>query len=76
MRRLPPLLKKLGRDLKRQRSQALSVLVLLILGVGLLVGSLGTRDSLGGARDDYYRANHMADLQFGLVRAPNSILGD
>jgi hypothetical protein len=50
VRRLPPLWKKLGRDLRRQRAQALSVLVLLMLGVGLLVGSLGTRDSLRGAR--------------------------
>lgn len=74
MRRLPPLLKKLGRDLSRQRAQALSVLVLLTLGVGLLVSSLGTRDSLGKARDDYYREQRMADLQFGLVRAPNALL--
>ena len=73
MTRLPPLWKKLGRDLLRLRAQALSAALLLGLGVALLVATLGTRDALEQARDDYYRAQRLADLQLPLVRAPQAL---
>lgn len=73
MRRLPPLWKKLGRDLLRLRGQALSAAALLALGVTLLVATLGTRVALEQSRDDYYRAQRLADLQLPLVRAPRAM---
>jgi putative ABC transport system permease protein len=73
VRRLPPLWKKLGRDLLRLRAQALSAAALLALGTTLLVATLGTREALERSRDDYYRAQRLADLQLPLVRAPLGI---
>lgn len=68
-----PLLNKLGRDLLRQRAQALAIAGLLALGVSLLVTAIGTRAALERARDDYYLQQGLADLQLMLVRAPRAM---
>jgi len=68
-----PLLNKLGRDLLRQRAQALAIAGLLALGVALLVTAIGTRAALERARDDYYLQQGLADLQLMLVRAPRAM---
>lgn len=70
MKRPRPLAAKLRRDLWRLRAQGGAVVLLLGLGIGVLVGALGMRLSLGEARDHYYRTALFADAQVALVRAP------
>jgi len=67
---LPILARKMFRDLWRTRAQGATVVVLIALGAGLMIGALSMRTSLRDARDDYYAANRLADLQVALVRAP------
>lgn len=70
MRRPHPLTMKMLRDLWRLRAQGSAVVLLLGLGIGVLVGSLGMHLSLKQARDDYYRQSLFAQAQVHLVRAP------
>ncbi|MFN9966402.1 MAG: hypothetical protein ACK52N_06075, partial [Lysobacteraceae bacterium] len=63
MKTASPLRRKLWRDLWRTRAQGFTVVVLLAIGVGLMVASLGVRHSLIDARDAFYADNRLADLQ-------------
>jgi len=65
-----PLTRKMFRDLWRLRAQSAAVVLLLAIGIGLLVASLGMQYSLRDARDRYYDAERLSDLQVHLVRAP------
>ena len=73
MKTASPLRRKLWRDLWRTRAQGFTVVLLLAIGVGLMVASLGVRHSLIDARDAYYADNRLADLQVALVRAPRPL---
>lgn len=73
MIRLSPLDRKLLRDLKRLRTQAIAVSAVLACGVTLFVMATGMYDSLERARDRYYDSARMADLAVSVVRAPNGI---
>ena len=70
----PPLWRKLWRDVWRTRAQGATVVVVLSIGIGLMVASLGVRQSLVDARDRYYATNRLADLQVILVRAPRHLV--
>jgi putative ABC transport system permease protein len=71
--RLRPLDRKLLRDLKRLRMQALAVSGVLACGVALFVMATGMYDSLERARDHYYDSARMADMAVSVVRAPDPL---
>jgi putative ABC transport system permease protein len=74
--RLASLDRKLLRDLKRLRTQAVAVSGVLACGVGLFVMATGMYDSLERARDSYYDSARMADLAVSVVRAPDTVAND
>lgn len=76
MIRLPTLDRKLLRDLKRLRAQAIAVSSVLACGVALFVMATGMYDSLERARDTYYESARMADLAVSVVRAPDPVAAD
>jgi len=71
--RLPSLDRKLFRDLRRLRAQAIAVSGVLSCGVALFVMAVGMYDSLERARDEYYDSARMADVAASVVRAPNPV---
>ena len=73
MMRLATLDRKLLRDLRRLRAQAISVSGVLACGVALFVMATGMYDSLERARDHYYDSARMADVAVSVVRAPDPI---
>ena len=74
--RLATLDRKLLRDLKRLRAQAIAVSAVLACGVALFVMATGMYDSLERARDDYYDSARMADLAVSVVRAPDPVANE
>jgi len=74
--RLSPLDRKLLRDLKRLRTQAIAVSAVLACGVALFVMATGMYDSLERARDQYYDSARMADLAVSVVRAPDPVANE
>ena len=74
--RLRSLDRKLLRDLKRLRAQAIAVSGVLACGVALFVMATGMYDSLERARDGYYDSARMADLAVSVVRAPDPVASD
>src|SRR5262245_56468629 len=74
--RLASLDRKLLRDLKRLRAQAIAVSGVLSCGVALFVMATGMYDSLERARDGYYDSARMADLAVSVVRAPDPVARD
>jgi putative ABC transport system permease protein len=71
--RLRSLDRKLLRDLKRQRMQAIAISAVLACGVSLFVMATGMYDSLERARDTYYETSRMADVASSVVRAPDPV---
>ncbi len=69
-----PLHRKLGRDLRREIASALTIAVVVALGIGCLVGFRGAWRDMVGSRDAYYREYAFADLRVMLRRAPRSAL--
>jgi putative ABC transport system permease protein len=74
--RLPTLDRKLLRDLRRLRAQAIAVSGVLACGVALFVMATGMYDSLERARDGYYDTARMADLAVSVVRAPDPVANE
>lgn len=74
--RLATLDRKLLRDLKRLRAQAIAVSSVLACGVALFVMATGMYDSLERARDGYYDSARMADLAVSVVRAPDPVANE
>ena len=71
--RLATLDRKLLRDLKRLRTQAIAVSAVLACGVALFVMATGMYDSLERARDNYYDAARMAPPEASRVHGPSLI---
>jgi putative ABC transport system permease protein len=65
--------RKLLRDLWKAKGQALAIALIVACGVGILVMSLGTLDSLKASRDAYYEQNRFADVFATVKRAPRSL---
>ena len=65
---------KLGRDLKRLLAQALTIAVVVAIGVAGFVGMFAVHDSLLKARDHFYRDNHLADVFAQVKRAPRTLV--
>jgi putative ABC transport system permease protein len=74
--RLASLDRKLLRDLKRLRAQAIAVSSVLACGVALFVMATGMYDSLERARDTYYDSARMADMAVSVVRAPDPVANE
>ena len=61
---------KLWRDLRRLRAQAVTIGVVVAIGVAGFVGMFSVHESLQGSRDSFYRDNHFADVFATVKRAP------
>lgn len=61
---------KLWRDLTRLRAQALTIALVVAIGVAGFVGMFSVHESLKGSRDAFYRDNRLADVFANVKRAP------
>ncbi|HEX5071024.1 MAG TPA: FtsX-like permease family protein [Vicinamibacterales bacterium] len=68
------LTRKLLRDLRHMRSQAIAIALVLACGVAMYVAYFSTFDSLHQTVANYYADNRFADLFAGCKRAPRSLL--
>jgi putative ABC transport system permease protein len=65
--------RKLGRDLRRMKGQAVAVALVMACGLAMMIMARSLVHSLESTRLEYYEANHFADVFAHLKRAPNSI---
>jgi putative ABC transport system permease protein len=65
--------RKLLRDLKAIRAQALTIALVVASGLAGFVGSLSTVDSLVQSRDRYYAGARLADVFSTVKRAPEHV---
>lgn len=65
--------RKLWRDLLRMKGQALAVAVVMGCGLAMMIMARSLIHSLESTRQEYYEANHFADIFVQLKRAPNSV---
>ncbi len=68
--------RKLVRNLREMKSQALAIVLIIACGVGAFVTVLTAYRGLKGSRDDYYVRYRMADIWAPLERAPRRITRD
>lgn len=64
---------KLLRDLRRLRTQVITIALVVAIGVAGFVGMFAVHASLLAARDDFYRTNRLADVFASVKRAPESL---
>ena len=74
--RIATLDRKLLRDLKRLKAQAIAVSAVLACGVALFVMATGMYGSMERSRDHYYDSARMADVAVSVVRAPDPVAND
>ena len=65
--------RKLLRDLRALRSQALAVALVMACGLAMMITTRSLILSLNTTRDTYYRENRFADVFVRLKRAPNAV---
>lgn len=65
--------RKLWRDLRRMKGQAVAVSLVMACGLAMFVMSRSLIHSLTSTRDAYYQAHRFAELFAGLKRAPQSL---
>jgi putative ABC transport system permease protein len=65
--------RKLFRDLRHMRSQAIAIALVLACGIAMYVAYFSVFDSLQQTRANYYATNRFADLFAGVKRAPLSL---
>jgi putative ABC transport system permease protein len=65
--------RKLLRDLRALRSQALAVALVMACGLAMMITTRSLILSLETARDTYYGQNHFAEVFARLKRAPNAL---
>jgi len=70
------LTKMLLRDLWKMRGQIMAAALVVACGIGSLVATRGTYQSLLEARANYYEANRFADVFAHLKRAPEALAED
>ncbi len=68
--------KMLLRDLWKMRGQIMAAALVVACGIGALVATRGTYQSLLEARANYYEANRFADVFAHLKRAPEALAED
>src|SRR6266581_3511361 len=65
--------KKLWRDLRRMKGQAISVALVMACGLAMMIMARSLIYSLESTRREYYEANRFAEVFDHLKRAPNSL---
>ncbi len=65
--------RKLWRDLRRLRGQALAVSLVMACGLAMMIMARSLIFSLESTRQEYYEVNRFADVFAQLKRAPNSV---
>lgn len=68
--------RKLWRDLRRMRGQALTIALVMAVGIACFVALEGNHASLVGAQSSYYDRLRFADVFAHLARAPESVALD
>jgi putative ABC transport system permease protein len=66
--------RKLWRDLRRMKGQALAVALVMGCGLAMMIMARSLIHSLDSTRQEYYEAHRFADVFAHLKRAPNSLL--
>src|SRR6266581_9312127 len=66
--------RKLVRDLRRMKGQAVAVALVMACGLAMMIMARSLIHSLESTRDEYYQANHFAQVFAHLKRAPNSLV--
>src|SRR5215471_1642611 len=65
--------RKLWRDLRRMKGQAIAVSLVMACGLAMMIMARSLIHSLESTRREYYEANRFAEVFAQLKRAPNSI---
>ncbi|MFI5357499.1 MAG: ABC transporter permease [Opitutales bacterium] len=65
--------RKLLRDLRRLKGQAVAVSLVMACGLAMLIMARSLITSLDGTREAYYRSNHFGEVFASLKRAPNHL---
>jgi putative ABC transport system permease protein len=65
--------RKLWRDLRRMKGQAIAVALVMACGLAMMIMARSLIFSLESTRQEYYEANRFAEVFVNLKRAPNSI---
>lgn len=73
---MSPLSRKLLRDLRGMRGQAVAIMALVASGVGVFVATAATHQSLERSRLLYYERYRFADVFAPLRRAPESVVAE
>jgi putative ABC transport system permease protein len=71
---LPHLDRKLARDLRQMKGQVFAVALVMGCGLTMLIMARSLIHSLESTREEYYQAQHFAEVFAYLKRAPNSVL--
>jgi putative ABC transport system permease protein len=70
---IPHLDRKLWRDLRRMKGQAVAVAMVMACGLAMMIMARSLIYSLESTRLEYYEANRFADVFVQLKRAPNAL---
>lgn len=73
---IPPLRRKVLRDLRRLWAQVLAIALVLAAGVATLILGNGAYASLHETRARYYEENRFADVFTDVTRAPHALLAE
>jgi len=65
--------RKLWRDLRRIKGQAIAVALVMACGLAMMIATRSLIHSLESTRQEYYEANRFAEVFALLKRAPNSL---
>ena len=65
--------RKLWRDLRRIKGQAIAVSLVMACGLAMMIMARSLIFSLESTRQEYYEANRFADVFAILKRAPNAL---
>jgi putative ABC transport system permease protein len=65
--------RKLWRDLRRIKGQAIAVALVMACGLAMMIATRSLIHSLDSTRQEYYEANRFAEVFAQLKRAPNSL---
>ncbi|HTL54541.1 MAG TPA: ABC transporter permease [Candidatus Limnocylindrales bacterium] len=65
--------RKLWRDLRRMKGQAVAVSLVMACGLAMMIMARSLIHSLESTRQEYYEANRFADVFVNLKRAPNAV---
>src|SRR5512138_815837 len=65
--------RKLWRDLRRMKGQAVAVALVMACGLAMMIMARSLIHSLESTRQEYYEANRFAEVFAHMKRAPNAL---